>query len=146
MPAVAVLHVPVAGARRRVLEEVAWVPDARRPLSFSSPVVVLTPCPPLPSGEGGLRNDPRESSLIDALSPSPRMRRGGQGVRIKDPESRSGGVDGIPQPVAEEHACAWLDSVALLCRRMRQPHADVIRADADGENDEGVEEVVERPL
>jgi len=38
----------------------------RRPLSFSSPVVVLTPCPPLPSGEGGLRNDPRESSLIDA--------------------------------------------------------------------------------
>ena len=55
MPAVAVLHVPVAGARRRILGEVAWVPDARRPLSFSSPVVVLTPCPPLRiRGEGEL--------------------------------------------------------------------------------------------
>jgi len=28
--------------------------------------LILTPCPPLPSGEGGLRKDPRESSLIDA--------------------------------------------------------------------------------
>src|SRR5439155_8622650 len=58
----------------------------------------------------------------------------------------SGGEDGIPQPVAEEPAWAWLHRVTLLCRRMRQPHADVIRADADGENDEGVEEVVHRPL
>src|SRR2546422_11761371 len=74
------------------------------------------------------------------------MRRGGQGVRIKDAEKGSGGEGAIPQPVAEEPAWAWLDRVALLCRRMRQPHADVIRADADGENDEGVEEVVHRPL
>src|SRR2546430_9551638 len=51
-----------------------------------------------------------------------------------------------PQPIAEKRACTWLDRVGLLCWRMRQPHADVIRADADGKNDEGAEKVVHRPL
>src|SRR5256885_11086884 len=55
-----------------------------------------------------------------------------------------------PQPVAEEHAWAHrpgrLDDIGLSCWGMCQAHADVIRADADGENDEGVEEVVYRPL
>src|ERR1043166_8184857 len=51
-----------------------------------------------------------------------------------------------PEPVAEEHTCGWLDRVALLCGRMSQAHTGVIRADAHRENDEGVEEVVQRAL
>src|SRR5712691_13256734 len=41
------------------------------------------------------------------------------------------------KPVAEERAWSRVDCVALLGWRMHQAHADVIRADAYGKDDEG---------
>src|SRR5207302_11216078 len=53
-----------------------------------------------------------------------------------------GGAD----PVAEKRACTGVDSAGLLRRGVRPPHPDVARPDADRENDERVEQIVQRPL
>src|SRR5215831_20702521 len=64
------------------------------PLTPSPPRgFVLTPCPPLPSGEGG-RNGSSSIMLLDlsCRSPSPHSWRGGQGVRTTSEAKSDGGI------------------------------------------------------